>query len=41
MMRGGLGPCWVKAIKAGFANSNAKTEGVWVFFSGGKLRSLN
>jgi putative SOS response-associated peptidase YedK len=30
-MRWGLVPFWVKDIKAGFANINAKTEGVWGF----------
>ena|SRR5438132_13804886 len=31
MMRWGLVPFWGKDLKAGFANINAKTEGVWVF----------
>jgi len=31
VMRWGLVPFWVKDIKAGFANINAKTEGVWGF----------
>jgi len=31
VMRWGLVPFWVKDIKAGFANINAKTEGVWSF----------
>ena len=30
-MRWGLVPFWGKDIKAGFANINAKTEGVWGF----------
>jgi hypothetical protein len=30
-MRWGLVPFWVKDIKAGFANINAKTDGVWGF----------
>jgi len=29
VMRWGLVPFWGKDIKAGFANINAKTEGVW------------
>jgi putative SOS response-associated peptidase YedK len=33
VMRWGLVPFWVKDIKAGFANINAKTEGVWVSIS--------
>lgn len=31
VMRWGLVPFWGKDIKAGFANINAKTEGVWGF----------
>jgi len=31
VMRWGLGPFGVKDLKAGFANINAKTEGVWGF----------
>ena len=30
-MRWGLVPFWVKDIKVGFANINAKSEGVWGF----------
>jgi len=31
VMRWGLVPFWVKDLKAGFANINAKTDGVWGF----------